>query len=223
MGELLAGKRVPPEQTQDETDSILVEAVRHSRYTIARAAGFCLVIVGILLLLTPLVVTTQSKSGVWALGFAPIGAAVCLFLKKDSGHGKLLYWIGMGCLVLAMILELLPFGAVMVMAPSPTERIVRTFSFFDLTVFGNANFFPLLAGLLTVFSLLAGTISALRPVRSLRLRNAVFLCTAAAAVLSLAPLLFGMEYLSVVGALVCVCLFLSAVLQRTGNSQASRS
>ena len=223
MGELLAGKRVPPEQTQDETDSILVEAVRHSRYTIARAAGFCLVIVGILLLLTPLVVTTQSKSGVWALGFAPIGAAVCLFLKKDSGHGKLLYWIGMGCLVLALILELLPFGAVMVMAPNPTERIMRTFSFFDLNVFGYGNFFPLLAGLLTVFSLLIGLFSAFRPLRSLCLRNAVFRCTEAAAVLSFAQIFFGMEYLSVVGALVCVCLFLSAVLQRTGNSQASRS
>ena len=72
VGELLAGKRVPPEQAQDETDSIVVEVVRHSRHTAARAAGFCLVIVGILLLLTPLVVTTQSKSGAWALGFAPI-------------------------------------------------------------------------------------------------------------------------------------------------------
>ncbi len=223
VGELLAGKRVPPEQTQDETDSIVVEVVRHSRHIAARAAGFCLVIVGILLLLTPLVVTTQSKSGVWALGFAPIGAAVCLFLKKDSGHGKLLYWIGMGCLVLALILELLPFGAVMVMAPNPTERIMRTFSFFDLNVFGYGNFFPLLAGLLTVFSLLIGLFSAFRPLRSLCLRNAVFRCTEAAAVLSFAQILFGMEYLSVVGALVCVCLFLSAVLQRTGNSQASRS
>lgn len=223
VGELLAGKRVPPEQTQDETDSIVVEVVRHSRHTAARAAGFCLVIVGILLLLTPFVVTTQSKSGVWALGFAPIGAAVCLFLKKGSGYGKLLYWIGMGCLVLALILEFLPFGAVMVMAPNPTERIMRTFSFFDLNVFGYGNFFPLLAGLLTVSSLLIGLFSAFRPLRSLCLRNAVFRCTEAAAVLSFAQIFFGMEYLSVVGALVCVCLFLSAVLQRTGNSQASRS
>lgn len=223
VGELLAGKRMPPEQTKEETDSILVEAMRYSHRTAARAADLCLVIVGILFLLTPLVVTTQSESGVWVLGLAPIGAAVCLFLKRGGGNGKLLYRIGMGCLVLALILELLPFGAVLVMAPGPTERIVRTFSFFDLTVFGYANFFPLLAGLLTVFSLFAGIISALHPLRLLRLRNAVFLCTAAAAVLSLAPLLFGMEYLSIVGAFVCVCLFLSAILQGAGNCQASRS
>lgn len=51
--------------------------------------------------------------------------------------------------IITIILELLPFGAVCIFAPSPTERVKETFSYFDLTPFGYANFTPLLTAILS--------------------------------------------------------------------------
>ncbi len=42
--------------------------------------------------------------------------------------------------VLTILLEALPLGAVCIFAPSPTERITETFSYFSLIPFGYANF-----------------------------------------------------------------------------------
>ena len=61
--------------------------------------------------------------------------------------------------IATLILEILPYGAVCVFAPSPTETVRETFSYFDPLPFGYANFAPLLTaittcavlGLLTVY------------------------------------------------------------------------
>ena len=44
---------------------------------------------------------------------------------------------------LTIVLEALPLGAVCTFAPSPTERVRETFSYFSLIPFGYANFAPL--------------------------------------------------------------------------------
>ena len=55
----------------------------------------------------------------------------------------------------SVVLMALPMGAVLTFAPSPTERIERTFSYFDLGVFGmSGNPFPFLTALLAAAAVL---------------------------------------------------------------------
>ena len=60
---------------------------------------------------------------------------------------------------LTIVLEALPLGAVCTFAPSPTERVRETFSYFSLIPFGYANFAPLITAILTVVILLLSLIS----------------------------------------------------------------
>ena len=61
--------------------------------------------------------------------------------------------------IIAIVLEILPYGAVLVFAPSPTESVRETFSYFSLTPFGYANFGPFLTALLTCVVLVLALIS----------------------------------------------------------------
>ena len=59
----------------------------------------------------------------------------------------------------ALVLEILPIGAVMVFATSPTERVTETYSYFSLLPLGYANITPMLTGILTITIILLGVIS----------------------------------------------------------------
>jgi len=121
--------------------------------------------------------------------------------------------------IAALILEALPFGAVCVFAPSPTERVRRTFSYFSLTPFGYANFAPFLTGLLTCVLLLLAVLILVK--KSGKMMRALFAVSAAAALLSLAPLLFGVEFYSVCGGFITAALVLEAVLSGLRMGRAS--
>ena len=61
--------------------------------------------------------------------------------------------------IITIVLEILPYGAVLVFAPSPTDRVRETFSYFSLTPFGYANFAPFITAMLTCVVLLLALIS----------------------------------------------------------------
>ena len=60
---------------------------------------------------------------------------------------------------IALILEILPIGAVMVFATSPTKQNIEVYSYFSLLPVGYANFTPLLTGILTILIILLGVIA----------------------------------------------------------------
>lgn len=106
--------------------------------------------------------------------------------------------------IITLILEVLPYGAVCVFASSPTERVKKTFSYFDLTPFGFANFAPFLTAIITclVFVLLLifcinGNVRI-----AIKARNILYV----AIVMSLAPLVFGIAYFSLVATLITLSL-----------------
>ncbi len=112
--------------------------------------------------------------------------------------------------IAALILETLPFGAVCVFAPSPTERVRQTFSYFSLTPFGYANFAPFLTALATCVMLLLAILALVK--KSGKIVRTLFAVSVIAALLSLAPLLFGVEFYSVCGGFITAALVLEAVL-----------
>lgn len=109
--------------------------------------------------------------------------------------------------VLALILELLPYGAVLNFA-TPEETFRRTYSYFDLTPYGYANFGPFLTALLTCLLLAV----LLLYVFTGKGRGATKILAPLAAVMSLMWLLYGFAYFSMIGGLISLTLLIEAVL-----------
>ena len=120
--------------------------------------------------------------------------------------------------IAAVILEALPFGAVLNFA-RPAEdgtigRFRQTFSYFSLTPFGYANFGPLLTALLTCMILVMALVWCCTG----RGRRAVAVLSVIAAGTSLLPLLFGISYFSWVGAGITLLLLIESFFALRGGS-----
>lgn len=117
--------------------------------------------------------------------------------------------------IFTLILEILPYGAVLNFA-GPEESIRRTFSYFSLTPFGFANFGPFITAVLTCILLLLLIVCYVSEKEDL-LQKAKFVTYIAIAT-SLAPLLYGIHNFSVVGFLISLTLVLEAFLFRHFDS-----
>ncbi|MBR2407266.1 MAG: hypothetical protein IKB28_01130 [Clostridia bacterium] len=112
--------------------------------------------------------------------------------------------------LLALAFEIMPYGAVCNFATPPGEPPLRlTYSYFSLIPFGYAHFSPFIVAMLTC------ALTVMLFVYFFvgqRMRKPILIVAAAAALLSLAPLLLGISYYSLVGALITVCLIIATVL-----------
>lgn len=127
-------------------------------------------------------------------------------------------WLHLIAPTLALGLEMLPYGAVCNFANPEGEPWRRTYSYFDLLPFGYANFAPFLTALLTCVILVLLLVYVFVGASRLAAvtRNLLVACT----VLSLCPLLLGIDYFSVVGSLITLVLlvetvWLSAMVRKT--------
>ena len=118
------------------------------------------------------------------------------------------------CLVvfsaLTIVLELLPCGTVCIFATSPTERVKETFSYFSLTPFGYANFAPLITATLTVAIFLLSLFS----LKKNGILKALFNLSIITVVISLLPLMYGLNYYTLVGAFITGTLVIESVLAK---------
>ena len=112
--------------------------------------------------------------------------------------------------IITLVLESLPYGAVCIFATSPTERIRETFSYFDLTPFGYANFTPLFTSIITciVFALLIAYCIKGNPNAAIKAKNILYV----AVVMSLGALVFGIDYYSIVAGLITLSLVVELLL-----------
>ena len=119
-------------------------------------------------------------------------------------------WLYLILPLVTLVLEILPYGAVCNFANPEGEPWRKTFSYFDLTPFGYAHFAPFLTALATcvVLVLLLVYVFADKP-SVIKAAKGVL---GVAAVLSLCPLLFGISYFSVVGALISASLIAELAL-----------
>lgn len=110
--------------------------------------------------------------------------------------------------VVALVLEALPFGAVLNFASPDSEPIRRTFSYFSLVPFGYANFGPFITAMLTCLILILALIG----VFTGKGKIGVSAVSVAAFVTSLMPLMFGIANFSIVGVLISAALGIEALL-----------
>ncbi len=108
--------------------------------------------------------------------------------------------------VLALILEILPYGAALNFANPEGEPRYNTYSYFDLTPFGNANFGPLLTAILTCVLLLITVILFFKEAQGLM--KAARILGTVSVVTSLMPFMFGSTYITAIGVAITVLLAL---------------
>lgn len=109
------------------------------------------------------------------------------------------------CSLSALVLEILPYGAVLKFAVDEGKSTKREFfSYFDMTVYGYGNVFPLLTGILTVLLAVLLVVSLLKKAVT---PGKTFLISLSATAISLFPaIIYGLDYLSPVGVFVTLCL-----------------
>ena len=110
----------------------------------------------------------------------------------------------------ALILEMLPNGAVLNFANPEGLPWRQTYSYFSVIPFGYANFGPLLTAMLTCVAAIILVIYSVSGKKGI-LRAGKYLC-GTAAVASLTPLLFGLSSYSLVGGLISAVLVGQTVL-----------
>lgn len=131
--------------------------------------------------------------------------------------------VSLTILAATLILEMLPFGAVLIFAPGPDESIKQTFAYFSLIPFGYANFFPLLTAILSVASAIFLTIALIKKVNITHLQKAIVISTASAFILSIMPgLIFGTAYMTAVGAFISMLLLSLLIVQALTNKKESQ-
>ena len=221
VSELLSGKLIEEDaDVREQTDQIILDALRYSRRMLANMISLVLFLTGSVLLASPLVLI--GRHYYWVIGIVLIVIALvwaCLKRTKRriSLSDKVCYILGAVFLVVALVLEVLPIGVVLVFAPGPGETIRETFSYFDLTPFGYANFSPLPTGILTVVSVLLGIISSVRYNTVRKTKSAVFICSVLTAILSLLPLLYGRNYMTAASYTVFAAIVISVCFQAVAN------
>lgn len=112
--------------------------------------------------------------------------------------------------LLTILLELLPWGAVLNFAQPDGVAIQHTYSYFDPTPYGYANFGPFLTALLTCVLLLL-TLVYLFHCRA-GWRRAIVVVSAIALGTSLLPLTLGLSCYSVTGGIISLLLLLELIL-----------
>ncbi len=120
------------------------------------------------------------------------------------------------CILLCtLVLEILPYGAVCNFANPEGAPHRVTYSYFSLTPYGYANFAPLITAILTCVLLLVVIISFINK-KDLRKKTAIL--AGASSLISLCPMLDGLDDYSIVGAMISLCLIAATVVVSFGKN-----
>ena len=113
--------------------------------------------------------------------------------------------------IIAIVLETLPSGVVMMFAASPSERVTETFSYFSLLPLGYANFVPLFVAIITCIILLLALIS----LKKINFVKYVFLLSLTGIIFSIMPIMAGIDYLTYPSVGITILLTIECVLARS--------
>ena len=103
-----------------------------------------------------------------------------------------------------LILELLPNGVVLNFANPEGEPWRRTYSYFSLTPFGYANVGRFITAILTCILLVLVAVYLFKPRNGLN--TAILNVSGFATAASLMPLMFGFDYITVIGVIITLLL-----------------
>lgn len=219
--ELLSGKKIEEVDMKEQADNIILEALNYSKRMLASVISVTIFIIGIAFIISPLFLA--SKSYIWTLGLIIVAIAILYIYTRKRGYSmkatdRVYYLAALALQGIALVLELLPIGVVMVFATSPTKQTIEVYSYFSLLPVGYANFTPLLTGILTILIILLGAIALFRFDRAASIRKTIFVCSIISLLFSIVPLfLFGTVGMTVASYAVSCAILLSICLQAVAN------
>jgi hypothetical protein len=119
--------------------------------------------------------------------------------------------ITLALLLSALVLEILPYGAVLNFGNPEGDTWRKTYSYFSLSPYGYANFGPLITAVLTCVLLIILVLSLLL---KKDWNKPITIISAIATLTSLAPLMSGISNFSIVGAMISACILAAFVISR---------
>ena len=119
--------------------------------------------------------------------------------------------ITLALLLSALVLEILPYGAVLNFANPEGDAWRKTYSYFSMIPYGYGDFGPLITAILTCVLLV---IIILSIILKKDWNKTISVISAIATLTSLAPLMFGISYFSIVGAMISTCILATFVISR---------
>ena len=221
--ELLSGKKIEEVDMKERADNIILEALNYSKRMLASVIGTILFIIGIAFIISPLFLASQSH--IWALGIIIVVGTTLYSCIRKRGYSmkvtdRVYYLAALALQGVALVLEMLPIGAVMVFATSSTERTIEVYSYFSMLPVGYANFAPLLTGILTILIILLGVIALFRFDKAASIRRTIFVCSIISLLFSIVPVfLFGTVGMTAASYAVSCVILLSNCLQAVANRQ----
>ena len=219
--ELLSGKKIEEVDMKERADNIILEALNYSKRMLASVISVTIFIIGIAFIISPLFLVSQSY--IWTLGLIIVAIAILYIYTRKRGYSmkatdRVYYLAALALQGIALVLEVLPIGVVMVFATSPTKQTIEVYSYFSLLPVGYANFTPLLTGILTILIILLGAIALFRFDRAASIRKTIFVCSIISLLFSIVPLfLFGTVGMTVASYAVSCAILLSICLQAVSN------
>lgn len=221
--ELLSGKKIEEVDMKERADNIILEALNYSKRMLASVIGTILFIIGIVFIISPLFLASQSH--IWALGIIIVVGTTLYSCIRKRGYSmkvtdRVYYLAALALQGVALVLEMLPIGAVMVFATSSTERTIEVYSYFSMLPVGYANFAPLLTGILTILIILLGVIALFRFDKAASIRRTIFVCSIISLLFSIVSVfLFGTVGMTAASYAVSCAILLSNCLQAVANRQ----
>lgn len=208
----------------EQTDKSIVQALEHYKGQQRQTAGILLTVLGVgLLCVFALSIAGQWLFHAFVLGIVAIVGGVILIATafKHCKIPKLVaQWIAFGALIVTIVLEALPYGVVEIFATAPEyDDIVRLYSYFDFLPFAYANFAPLITAILTVVLTVLSIVIIFVKRNADELRKGVFVTTVTAAIISICPMLYGFEHVTVIGVFITLLLTTSAVFCAMANAK----
>lgn len=108
------------------------------------------------------------------------------------------------CSFVLIVLEILPYGAICYFIEDEGKEIKRMFSYFSLTPFSYANFYPFIVAVLSLIIVILCIIILFK--NSNKTRLTVSIISALSAIISLYPVVLGIRYFSILGIMITLCL-----------------
>ena len=219
--ELLSGKRIEEVDMKEQADNIILESLNYSKRMLASVISVIIFIIGIAFIISPLFLASQSH--IWALGMIIVVGTTLYSCIRKRGYSmkatdRAYYLAALALQGIALVLEILPIGAVMVFATSPIERTVEVYSYFSMLPVGYANFAPLSTGILTILIILLGVIVLFKFDKAASIRKTIFVCSIISLLFSIVPLfLFGTVGMTAASYAVSCAILLSICLQAVAN------
>jgi len=119
------------------------------------------------------------------------------------------YFFSFVALITTIVLEILPYGAVLNFGRPDGTLIRRTFSYFDMTSFGYANFGPVPTALFSIVILIGVAVLIVVKKPLSKTNSAMLICSIIALFFSVLPVIQDKAYISEIGIIISILLFSS--------------